>query len=95
MHTCTHQAYEANPEIWVSEFASENLDDPDCSSAMKRRMLMAQWLSDAWTDLCTNHPNLIDNAFVKTGFKLALDGSDDGKVEIQGWDSPTPYSFRD
>jgi hypothetical protein len=85
-------AIETNPDIWMSD--SDNLDDPDCTSAMSRRMLMAQWLSEAWKELTSEHSHLIDTAFVRTGFKLALDGSDDHKMEIQGWSSLSPYSFR-
>jgi hypothetical protein len=85
-------AVERAPEIWIS--ATEDLDDPNCRGAMARRMLMAQWLADAWTELTTNHSHMIDAAFVKTGFKLAMDGSDDHKVQIQGWSALEPYSFR-
>jgi len=58
-------------------------------------MLMAQWLSDAWTDLTTNHANMINSAFVKTGFKIAKDGSEDGLIDIQGWSALERYSYRD
>jgi len=83
-------AVEQNPDIWMS--ATEDLDDPNCRSAEARRKLMAQWLSKAWDNLTSEFSHLIEAAFVKTGFKLALDGSDDYKMEIQGWSSP--YSFR-
>ena len=56
---------------------------------------MAQWLSDAWADLCTNHSKMIETAFVKTGFKLAKDGSEDDKIELQGWAGTHKYTYRD
>jgi hypothetical protein len=87
-------AVETKPEIWIASTGDVELEDPTCRSAMARRMLMAQWLSDAWTDLTVNHPQLIESAFVKTGFKIAKDGSEDHKIEIQGWASHTPYSYR-
>jgi hypothetical protein len=88
-------AIEANPDIWIASSGDVELEDPSCRSAMARRMLMAQWLSDAWTDLCDNHSHMIDAAFVKTGFKLAKDGSEDRYIDIQGWSALEPYKYRD
>ena len=87
-------AVEKNPEIWIASSASEELDDAQSHSAKARRMLMAQWLSEAWTDLTTLHPNMIDAAFVKTGFKIAKDGSEDHLIDIQGWSAPERYTYR-
>jgi hypothetical protein len=87
-------AVETNPEIWIASSADQELEDPACRSAAARRMLMAQWLSDAWTDLTTNHVHLIESAFIKTGFKIAKDGSEDHLIDIQGWSDPAPYSYR-
>jgi hypothetical protein len=86
-------AVEADPTNWIMS-AEQNIDDPECTQAEARRMLMATWLAAAWTDLIENYPHLIEAAFVKTGFKLALDGSDDRKMEIQGWSNSDPYGFR-
>ena len=89
------RAIEDNPDIWIASGADVELEDPACRGSMARRMLMAQWLSDAWTELKDNHAHMIDAAFVKTGFKLAKDGSEDGLIDIQGWsDLVTPYSCR-
>ena len=84
----------AHPEIWIATSAEEELEDANCSSAMHRRILMAQWLSRAWTDLTTNHKDLIRAAFVATGFLVALDGSEDSLIQLQGWSSSTPYTYR-
>ena len=85
---------EANQAIWIAGSASDEIEDPTCSAAMSRRMLMAGWLSEAWADLCTNHANMIESAFVKTGFKLAKDGSEDDKIELQGWAGQDKYTYR-
>jgi hypothetical protein len=84
----------SNPEIWIASNDSEDLDDAQSSSAKARRMLMAEWLSAAMTDLTTNHTNMIDSAFIKTGFKIAKDGSEDHLIEIQGWSASERYTYR-
>ena len=85
---------EEAPDDWLGGDGDEDIMNPQCSAAENRRMLMATWLSEAWTDLITNHSGLINAAFVKTGFKLALDGSDDRLIDIQGWSALEAYSFR-
>jgi hypothetical protein len=89
-------AVEKDPQIWRADSADQDLEDAESSSAMHRRMLMAQWLADAWEELITNHKGLIEKAFVHTGFLLAKDGSEDHKMSIQGWPvEPHPaYAFR-
>ncbi len=63
---------------------------------MRRRMLMAPWLSEAWHDLITNPQELIKKSFVHLGFLLVEDGSEDKLMSIQGWPKPPQpaYSFR-
>ena len=48
----------------------------------QRRMLLAQWVSDAWDDVCTNHLHLIQRAFVTTGFLVAKDGSENHLIDL-------------
>ena len=84
---------EAEQDIWIAGSGSDEIEDPTCGAAMERRMLMAKWLSDAWADLCTYHSNMIETAFVKTGFKLAKDGSEDDKIELQGWAGTHTYTY--
>ena len=86
---------EADQEIWINASDEIEIENPTCSAAMSRRMLMARWLSDAWADLTTNYSHLIESAFVKTGFKVAKDGSEDHLIEIQGWAATEPYTYRD
>jgi hypothetical protein len=88
------KAVENNPEIWIASAEEQELDDPACRGAMARRMLMAQWLSAAWTELTTKHAHMIDSAFVKTGFLVAKDGSEDHLIDIQGWSAQEAYSYR-
>lgn len=84
-----------NPEIWIAAAEAQESEDARSRSAESRRMLMARWLSDAWTELCTNHRHLIRQAFVHTGFLIAKDGSEDGLIDLQGWTATEAYSFRD
>ena len=87
-------AVETNPGIWIASNADEELEDPTCNGAKERRMLMATWLSEAWTSLTTDHEHMIGAAFVKTGFKLAKDGTEDHLIDIQGWSAPEGYTYR-
>jgi hypothetical protein len=89
------KAVEDNPDIWIASTEEQEIADPACRGAKARRMLMAQWLSAAWTELTTDHAHMIDAAFVKTGFKVAKDGSEDHLIDIQGWSDPTPYTYRE
>ena len=86
---------EQEQSIWIAGSADVEIEDPTCGAAMSRRMLMAQWLSAAWKDLTANHAHMIESAFVKTGFKVAKDGSEDSLIEIQGWAGPDAYTYRD
>ena len=47
-----------------------------------KRMLVAKWTSQAWTEICATHYQLIRSAFVKTGFLLAKDGSENHLIEL-------------
>lgn len=85
---------ETNPHIWLASDGEDvEIEDTNSSSAMERRMLMAQWLSDAWSDLQTNGAKQLDAAFLQTGFLVALDGSQDHLIQLQGWKG-RPYKFR-
>jgi hypothetical protein len=64
----------------------------DSLSQSNKRIQIAQWVSVAWTDMCTNHEKLFTNAFTSTGFlmKLADPGAD---IKIKGLDNyPGPGS---
>jgi hypothetical protein len=90
------KAVQDNPQIWIASSAEVEIEDAASRCAMARRMLMAQWLAAAWDDLRFNHPEMIRAAFVRTGFLVAKDGSEDGEIAIQGWAPPpaAPYTYR-
>ena len=44
-------------------------------------MLVARWVSESWTEFCQENQGCIRSAFVKTGFLLTKDGSENGLVE--------------
>ena len=83
-----------NPELWIATSEEQEIEDANCKSAMHRRMLMARWMSEAWDSLVTDHSEMIEKAFVSTGFLLAKDGSEDHLLKLQGWTDQDPYRFR-
>ena len=94
MARCYQEELQSRPEIWIASSEDQDLEDANWSSAMERRILMAQWLSKAWDDLTQNHSHMITKAFVDTGFLIAKDGSEDHLIDFQGWKSDIPYRFR-
>jgi hypothetical protein len=52
-------------------------------SAPTRRIYIAQWLSAVWKQVCAeSHDSLIRPAFVQSGFYVAKDGSENGKINL-------------
>ena len=47
-------------------------------------MLVAQWVSQAWSDFLREEGYIIEQSFVKTGVALAMDGSEDHLVKLEG-----------
>ena len=45
-------------------------------------MLVATWTSEAWREVCEDNQPLILSAFVKTGFLVAKDGSENVKIQV-------------
>jgi hypothetical protein len=84
-----------HPEVWIAESAEQAIEDVESSSAMNRRICMARWLSAAWADLASKGAYKIHQAFFNTGFLLAMDGSEDDQMRLQGWASLMAYKFRD
>ena len=56
---CYQEELQSRPEIWIASSEDQDLEDANWSSAMERRILMAQWLSKAWDDLAQNHSHMI------------------------------------
>jgi hypothetical protein len=52
----------------------------------KRRMLIATWISELWTEFTSGKwDNLIFKSFVETGFCVAKDGSENHLIKLDGW----------
>jgi hypothetical protein len=51
-------------------------------SNTRKRMLCAQWASEAWAEFCQENQECIRRAFVGTGFLLAKDGSENHEVTL-------------
>lgn len=66
----------------------DDFDRWNCSSklggltACEKRMLIAKWASESWAELCLEHKRLIESAFIKTGFLVAKDGSENHLIEL-------------
>ena len=72
------EAYDRNLDAWNRPAKSGGL------TASTKRMLLAEWSADAWSQLC--HPDnnhIIKKAFVKTGFLVAKDGSENHLIELR------------
>ena len=69
-------AYSENTAEWERPAKQGGLTD------MKRRMMVAQWAAEAWQEMCESHHKLIQSAFVRTGFLIAKDGSENGLIEL-------------
>ena len=51
-------------------------------TASAKRMMVAKWASEAWSEICAHHHTLLRSAFVKTGFLVAKDGSENNLIEL-------------
>ena len=65
----------------VKDHRYEWMYDSSALSASRRRMLMAEWLVNAWI-IMQQQPNFFKQAFVSTGWLLKRDGSEMGKIKI-------------
>ena len=68
--------YAQNKDQWELGKTEGGLSDP------AKRMLVAKWTSAAWRDISDNHHKLIRSAFVKTGFLIAMNGTENDKIEL-------------
>jgi hypothetical protein len=66
---------QVNRDLWARDSAA--------LSDSRKRVLVAQWVSRAWSDFCQNYQDVISAAFTSTGFlmKLANPGAD---IKIKG-----------
>ena len=70
------EAYEADFDHWNKEAKYGGLTDSE------RRMLVAGWAAEAWSELCSEHKTLLKSAFVETGFLVAKDGSENHLIKL-------------
>jgi hypothetical protein len=71
-----HATYRANKSQWELPKREGGLSDS------RKRMLCAQWASEAWTEFCRDNQDCIRRAFVGTGFLLAKDGSENHEITL-------------
>ena len=68
------------------DYGDDDVDCPESSGRLsgvaRKRMLVARWASEAWTELCTENQGLLQAAFVKTGFLIAKDGSENHLIQL-------------
>jgi hypothetical protein len=84
------KALEADRDAWEKDAADGGL------SASRKRMLVATWASEAWAELCKDNQGLLRQAFVTTGFLVAMDGSENGLIVLEpahAGAAAVPYSF--
>ena len=60
------------------------VDYLDRFTASERRILITQWVGEAWEAICKEHKELIIRSFRKCGITTALDGSEDSDINIRG-----------
>ena len=70
--------YERDEDSWHLPKKQGGLGDA------RKRMLVAQWASEAWAEFktCPKRQQQVRDAFVKTGFLIAADGSENHLIEL-------------
>ena len=63
-------------------------------SASRRRMFLFDWLLLAWPLFIQQHKLLVAS-FVHTGWLIALDGSENNLIKLQGWNRPYDFTKND
>ena len=79
------QSCEENADIWEEHWRDGGL------SASKKRRLVATWAAEAWRELHLDNRDLIRSAFVKTGFLIAKDGSENHLIGFQDGGKPCDF----
>ena len=62
-------------------------------TASERRVLLSKWIGEAWEKVCTK-PEIITRGFRKCGISIAVDGSEDEVININGVDDYTVGSIK-
>lgn len=83
------QVSQAQRAIWA------DCKDNSSLTLSLKRIQIAQWVSAAWDELCTNHEQLFLHAFTSTGFlmKLAEPGADIKITGLDGYPGPGQDPF--
>ena len=61
-------------------------------TASERRVLLSKWVGEAWEEVCAK-PEMITRSFRKCGISIAVDGSEDEVININGVDDYTVRSI--
>ena len=86
------QHYTANLTKWTKGMYIQYIKQTDTDMALyldrftasERRILITQWVGEAWEAICIEHKELIIRSFQKCGITTALDGSEDSHINIRG-----------
>ena len=82
------EAFSRDREKWESPPGHGGL------SASVKRMLVATWVSEAWQEFCAKNKRCITSAFIKTGFLVVKDGTENSLIELFKLKRGAPFSAR-
>jgi DDE superfamily endonuclease len=70
----SNQHFQDHAEKWVNQKYT----------ASERRILMTKWVGEAWSKVCSELKESIIRSFRKCGITVAIDGSQDDEINING-----------
>ena len=84
LDVCFNKPFKLANERLATEHMQDNLDAyvKGQFNASARRVLFTKWVGEAWEDVSANS-DMVIRSFKKTGIALAVDGSEDGVVNIK------------
>ena len=65
-------------------------DDIEKWSVNQKRVMVTHVVREAWNQFCTEKKSLIEKSFIDIGLNIALDGSEDSKLLIKGYEHGKP-----
>lgn len=82
---CINKSFKAAVEKLATQHMQENLEAYVNSSvtASSRRLLFTKWIGQAWEEVSAKK-DMIIRSFRKTGIAVAVDGSEDAEIHIEG-----------
>ena len=77
--------------------ADEDNFDLWCHSltASQRRILITQWVGEAWQKFCRDYHNIVTRCAEKSGNALGVDFHNAEKISFEGYDEPVKFSEAD